>query len=236
MLDRAYDMGRQAAIAELEKLASDPMEKEAFIAALKNIYQGSKALRTLGWLAGFGGRTSQFIGMPIGSGLIGAATAEKGEGMKGFATGVAGGLVGAGAGALGGKLFKSLGTRAGTALGKTRFGQKAWSGAGKINPNYGTNSLAKYQKELAAAKAHNAANPQKLMDLPTMPGATAGQSFGQFALSKAPAALGIGGTIGGFIYGTSAGEGIASDMYGRINPNFPRLGSFSQSNVFNPAG
>lgn len=236
MLDRAYDMGRQAAIAELEKLASDPMEKEAFLGALKNIYQGSKLLRTGGWLLGMGGRSSQWIGMPLGSGLIGAATADKGEGFKGFATGVAGGLVGAGAGALGGKLFTGIGNRAGKYLKNTNFGKKVWSGAGKINPNYGANSLAKYEAELAAAKAHNAANPTKLMELPIKPTVNTQYSFGQHALSKAPAALGIGGTIGGFMYGTSAGEEMGSAAWDAYRPNVPRLGSFGKSNVFNPAG
>lgn len=246
MLDRAYDIGRRAAIYELEKLASDPMEKEAFIAALKNIYQGSKALKTLGWLAGFGGRSSEWIGMPIGSGLLGAALAEDGQGLKGFATGVAGGLVGTGAGKLGGKLLKGLSTRAGKALGKTDFGKKVWSGAGNINRNYGANSLAAYEKELAAAKAHNsavqahnAANPsnlKKFMEIPTKPSVDASHSFGQHVIKGMPGAAGLVGTIGGFIYGTTAGEEVASHAWDSMGISPGRLGSIRSSNVFNPAG
>jgi hypothetical protein len=246
MLDRAYDIGRRAAISELEKLASDPMEKEAFFAALKGLYQGSRALKSLGWLAGFGGRGSEWIGMPLGSGLLGAAFAEEGQGIKGFATGVAGGLAGTAAGKLGGKLLRGLSNRAGTSLSNTEFGKKVWSGAGNINRNYGANSLAKYQKELAevtahnkAVKVHNAANPsnlKKFKEVPTTPTVDVGHSFGQHAIKKLPAAAGLAGTIGGFLYGTGIGEDASSYAWDSMGLSPRRLGSIQSSNVFNPAG
>jgi hypothetical protein len=238
MLDKAYDIGRRQALVEFEKLSSSEMEKEAFFAALKGLYQGSKALRTLGWLAGFGGRSSQWIGMPLGSGLLGAATAEPGDRLKGFATGVAGGLVGSGAGALAGKALPAITRSIGSRIGNTEFGKKIWSGAGKINSQYGANSLPKYEKMVAEMRAKHMADPSKAGEMfkpPPPPTVNVNHSFGQHALTKVPGVIGVGGMLGGFAYGTSKGEEIASDMYD--SSGFGRgIGSITRRNVFNPAG
>jgi hypothetical protein len=238
MLDRAYDIGKRQALAEFEKLSSSEMEKEAFFAALKGIYQGSKALRTLGWLAGFGGRTSQFVGMPLGSGLIGAATAEPGDRLKGFATGVAGGLGGAALGAAASKALPAITRAVGSRIGNTGIGKKIWSGAGKINSQYGANSLPKYRKMVEEMRAKHMADPSKAGEMfkpPPPPTVNVNHSFGQHALTKVPGAIGVGGMLGGFTYGTSMGESAASDMYDASG--FGRgIGSISQRNIFNPAG
>ena len=52
--------------------------------------------------------SAHHIGMPLGFGLLGAATAEEGQGMEGFAKGLAGGLVFNAAMPIGGFLGKKL--------------------------------------------------------------------------------------------------------------------------------
>jgi hypothetical protein len=235
MLDRAYNIGRQRAIAEFEKLSSSEMEKEAFLSALKGIYQGSKALKSLGWLAGFGGRSSQWIGMPLGSGLLGAAMAEDGQGMKGFVSGVAGGLVGSGIGAVANKALPSIAR----SIGKTDFGKRIWASAGKVNPNYGVNSLKAHKANVSKMRAEHLCDASKAGEKfkpPPPPKVNKAHSFGQHALTKLPGAIGTAGMIGGFMYGTPLGEEVGSSLYESSGLRPLNLGSFSQKSIFNPAG
>jgi hypothetical protein len=239
MLDRAYDIGRRAAIYELEKLASDPMEKEAIFSALKGIYEGSKLLRGAGWLMGIGGPTANWIGAPLGSGLLGAASAEDGQGLKGFATGAVGGLIGAGVGAVAGKAAPALARGIGKRLAKTDFGKSVWNQAGKINKGYGANTLKKYEADLIKAKKDHFADPAnagKAFKPPEPPMVKKQHSFGQNVLTKVPGALGIAGGLAGFTYGTTGGEEIASSMWDSAGIKQPGFGSFQQRNVFNPVG
>ena len=89
---------------------------------------GGQALRGAGWLMGGTGRHAFTLGMPTGMGLMGAATAEEGQRLKGFGTGFLGGL-----GAVGGmkgveKLTKVIGGR----VGKGLAGTKAWKSIGQV--------------------------------------------------------------------------------------------------------
>jgi hypothetical protein len=102
-LKHAYDIGRQLAL-------SDHQEKVAF---LGGIGQAGKWLLGMGHLGAKGSTSAKYlsahhIGMPIGFGLLGAATAEEGQGMEGFAKGLAGGLVFNAAMPIGGFLGKRL--------------------------------------------------------------------------------------------------------------------------------
>jgi hypothetical protein len=102
-LKRAYDIGRQLAL-------SDHQEKVAF---LGGIGQAGKWLLGMGHLGAKGSTAAKYlsahhVGMPVGFGLLGAATAEEGQGMEGFAKGLVGGLVFNAAMPIGGFLGKKL--------------------------------------------------------------------------------------------------------------------------------
>lgn len=101
-LKHAYDIGRQLAL-------SDHQEK---VAILGGIGQAGKWLLGMGNLGAKGSRaaglSAHHVGMPVGFGLLGAATAEDGQGMEGFAKGLAGGLVFNAAMPIGGFLGKKL--------------------------------------------------------------------------------------------------------------------------------
>lgn len=101
-LKRAYYIGRQLAL-------SDHQEKVAF---LGGIGQAGKWLLGMGNLGAKGSTAARIsahhVGMPLGFGLLGAATAEEGRGMEGFAKGLAGGLVFNAAMPLGGFIGKKL--------------------------------------------------------------------------------------------------------------------------------
>lgn len=102
-LKHAYDIGRQLAL-------SDHQEKVAF---LGGIGQAGKFLLGMGHLGSKGSTAAKYlsahhIGMPLGFGLLGAATAEEGQGMEGFAKGLVGGLVFNAAMPIGGFIGKKL--------------------------------------------------------------------------------------------------------------------------------
>lgn len=102
-LKHAYDIGRQLAL-------SDHQEKVAF---LGGIGQAGKWLLGMGHLGAKGSTAAKYlsahhVGMPVGFGLLGAATAEEGQGMEGFAKGLVGGLVFNAAMPIGGFLGKKL--------------------------------------------------------------------------------------------------------------------------------
>jgi len=101
-LKHAYDIGRQLAL-------SDYQEKVAFLGA---VGQAGKWLLGMGNLGAKGSTLARLsahhVGMPLGFGLLGAATAEEGQGMEGFAKGLAGGLVFNAAMPIGGFLGKKL--------------------------------------------------------------------------------------------------------------------------------
>ena len=84
-LQEAYLIGK--------KLAHSNFEKTAF---LGSIYRGGKFLLGMGHLGKAGTGLSRIsghhVGMPLGFGLMGAATAEEGEKSKAFVKGLAGGL------------------------------------------------------------------------------------------------------------------------------------------------
>lgn len=87
------------------KMATEAyMEKEAFLGGLKHLYTGGKFLLGMGK----GNVATKTLASATGFGLIGAATAEKGNALKGFAGGFAGGLAFSGAMPLVGRLGKSL--------------------------------------------------------------------------------------------------------------------------------
>ncbi len=101
-LKRAYYIGRELAL-------SDHQEKVAF---LGSIGQAGKFLLGMGNLGAKGSTAARIsahhVGMPLGFGLLGAATAEEGQGMEGFAKGLAGGLAFNAAMPLGGFIGKKL--------------------------------------------------------------------------------------------------------------------------------
>lgn len=101
-LKHAYDIGRRLAL-------SDHQEKVAF---LGSIGQAGKFLLGMGNLGAKGSTAARLsahhVGMPLGFGLLGAATAEEGQGMEGFAKGLAGGLVFNAAMPIGGFIGKKL--------------------------------------------------------------------------------------------------------------------------------
>ena len=102
-LTRAYNIGCQLAMA-------DHQEKIAF---LGGIGQAGKFLLGMGHLGAKGSTAAKYlsahhVGMPLGFGLMGAASAEEGQGMEGFAKGLAGGLVFNAAMPIGGFIGKKL--------------------------------------------------------------------------------------------------------------------------------
>ena len=101
-LKLAYDIGRQLAV-------TDYQEKVAF---LGGIGQAGKFLLGMGNLGAKGSTAARIsahhVGMPLGFGLMGAASAEEGQGMQGFAKGLAGGLVFNAAMPIGGFIGKRL--------------------------------------------------------------------------------------------------------------------------------
>jgi hypothetical protein len=239
MLDIAYQIGRRSAIEEFDKVASSGMEKEAFLSALKAVYDGSKLLRSGAWMLGMGGRGSQFIGMPIGSGLISAAFADEGERTRAFFGGAAGGLAGAGLGHLGAKVMTGAANRAGKYLASKPFGQKMWSGAGNVGQGYGAKSLAehtaKVQKDMAKFTS-NPANAGKVFKPTDPPNININDSFGQHIIRKLPGTAGFAGGIAGFIYGTQPGETVGTHLYDQYGPSKGiNFGYFGQRSAFNPA-
>jgi len=84
-IEEAYLVGRE--------LARKEFEKTAFLGAL---FRGGKFLAGMGHLGRAGSRLSRIsghhVGMPLGFGLLNAATAEDGEKSKAFVKGLAGGL------------------------------------------------------------------------------------------------------------------------------------------------
>lgn len=208
MLDHAYNLGAQQALADFEK--------EAGIGSA--LWGGAK------FLSGFGGHASQWLGMPLGGGILGAAMADPGERMKGFAGGVVGGAMGNVGMHFGGKMFKGLAGSIGKRIGATETGAKLWSGLGKVNPGFGASQLAKHEASVAGAAAKGIAAP----------GAFAGNaahSFGQHAASKwLPGAAGLAGGLAGYSYLSEPGEALGSSLVG----NDPNFGSFSQRSAFNP--
>jgi hypothetical protein len=101
-LKKAYDIGRGLALADYQ-------EKVAF---LGGIGQAGKFLLGMGNLGAKGSTAARIsahhVGMPLGFGILGAATAEEGQAAEGFAKGLAGGLVFNAAMPIGGFLGKKL--------------------------------------------------------------------------------------------------------------------------------
>lgn len=208
MLDHAYNLGAQQALEDFEK--------EAGLGSA--LWSGAK------FLTGFGGRTSQWVGMPLGGGLLGAAMADPGERMKGFAGGVVGGAMGNVGMHLGGKMFKGLAGNIGKRIGATETGAKMWGGLGKINPGYGAAQLAKHEGAMADAALKGAKAPAEFTG-------NAAHSFGQHVASKwLPGAAGLAGGLAGYSYFSEPGAALGSSLVGK-DPNF---GSFSRRSAFNP--
>ena len=99
--------------------------------------------RPLGWMAGFG-RGGMTIGMPLGMGVMGAATADPGQRGSAFLKGVAGGV----AFNAGMKGFGVLGKGLGKRMGKSMF--KAPKGYTKADFKDQTKMLGVHQKGLQA--------------------------------------------------------------------------------------
>jgi len=101
-IEEAYNIG--CAIAQ-----SDYIEKTAF---LGGIGSAGKFLLGMGNLGSKGSSLARIsphhVGMPLGFGLLGAATAEEGKGVEGFTKGVVGGLVFNAAMPLGGAIGKRI--------------------------------------------------------------------------------------------------------------------------------
>jgi hypothetical protein len=99
--------------------------------------------RPLGWMAGFG-RGGMTVGMPLGMGVMGAATADPGQRGSAFLKGVGGGI----AFNAGMKGFGALGRAAGGRMGKSMF--KAPKTYNQTVFKDQTKMLAKHQKDLGA--------------------------------------------------------------------------------------
>lgn len=101
-LMRAYEIGKSVA-------ESEHLEKIAFLGGVAST---GKFLLGMGNLGAKGSRlariSSHHVGMPLGFGALGAATAEEGERAEGFAKGLVGGLVFNAAMPLGGHIGKKL--------------------------------------------------------------------------------------------------------------------------------
>ena len=84
-IEEAYNIGKNLALSEFEKTAF-----------LGSLFRGGKFLMGMGHIGKAGTGLSRVsghhIGMPLGFGLMGAATAEEGEKSQAFVKGLAGGL------------------------------------------------------------------------------------------------------------------------------------------------
>ena len=100
---------RKAYLTGSELAYTSDLEKVAFLGGAINV---GKFLMGMGHLGAKGSRLARIsphhIGQPLGFGVIGAATAEEGQGMEGFVKGVAGGLAFNAAMPIGGFLGKRL--------------------------------------------------------------------------------------------------------------------------------
>jgi len=99
--ERAYALGKE--------LALKTFEKQAF---LGGVFNAGKFLLGMGNLGAKGSRLARLsahhVGMPVGFGLMGAASSEEGEKMEGFVKGLAGGLMFNAAMPIGGIIGKKL--------------------------------------------------------------------------------------------------------------------------------
>ncbi len=221
MLDLAYQAGAEAALEDFEKQALLGAAARGLFGMGKSVGKGawsgaknfpkSNTFKALKWGAGMGGRGSEWIGAPIGSGLLGAVTAEEGQGMRGFLGGAAMGLGGTVGFKGGQRMMKGLTKRYGSRVAETGFGKSMLQGANAFGAKGGTMHNALGSKFKSIAGSNN--------------------SVGNMALTKwAPGALGMGAGLAGSmaLAGPSeAAGGLASDFMGvRARP----------ANFFSPVG
>lgn len=127
----AYELGCAIALAEHRGMTKEAFSPAA-ISAISNAWKAGTGIskltgaagaaipgyakETVKFLAGFKGPAPvRTIGSATGFGLIGAATADEGNALKGFTGGFLGGLAFSGASAMGSKLFKGLNASRGLA-------------------------------------------------------------------------------------------------------------------------
>ena len=230
MLDVAYRMGAQKALEDFQK--------EAWLSSALALGKGllaTKPVRAAKFLMGIGGHRADFIGAPLGGALLGAAMADPGERLKGFAGGAVGGL-GASVGFMGGtKLLKGMSNSIGKRIGATPQGAKVWGGLGKVNPEYGARRLAKHEEAAAKGLADHKellakAKPGEVIKPFVPPKFTgdAAHSFGQHAVKQwLPGAAGVAGGLGGALYFGTKGDELGQSLA-------PDIGDFTQRSMFNP--
>jgi len=220
MLGQAYRLG--AAQAE------EDFTKEAIFGAVRGLWNATKAFpkstgfKALKWGAGMGGPGAEWIGAPIGSGILGAATANEGERWKGFLGGAAGGLAGAAGWHAGKGVAKGVGNSIGRSLGKTKPGA-AFANLGGAD--------SKFRDYLnAKAKSFAGADASGFFKGKANAFANSDKSIGQMVGGLAPKAMGLAGGLGGsmMLYGV----GQSGGEYGAQH-----LGLGGRPvNYFNPVG
>ena len=179
---------------------------------------GGRSLRTLGWLTGMGkpmaGLSSKWVGGTLGWGLAGAAMAEEGNRLKGFAGGALGSLGMTAGFGMGQKLLGKSLAMSGGALAKTAPMQKAWSGLGKGTKN--TYEIGDKTVKMTAA--------QRALER-TGAGTKAVLGMGGGLVG----AIGLGGVA------TTAGEDLVKGKSDKaVFPRFVHVDVRTGNNPFNP--
>lgn len=247
----AYEIGVKLAHEEY-------MEKEAIIGAAKALWTGFRATKgglagsanigidTAKLLTGFGGGSGtagaikRTLGGATGFGIMGAASAEEGNALKGFAGGFAGGLVFSGAMPLVG--------RAGKLLNRSNYAQSKGLSMAARNQARALDASKQTVKQLEKQvnKAGTGASDVLKTELKNRQAALKSQQDAYKQFLKDKEGVGMFGMMGRAIgqnLGTGVGVvgGMGGGMYasglvqGHIDAKQRPLLAY-QNNVFNPVG